>query len=174
LKLPALDGYVLWLLPDHPSEIRLREPIERISKTVNAYPFHPHITIGNVPDIDSGKLTHLLPQIADGIEPFVIQAKSVECRENPYQKLIIVLESHSRLLKVADSIDRIFGKEFGKRDDHHISILYADLHCSELSTERENLKKSFSKSFAINKIALTRLKGTPDEWEIDKVCELKG
>ncbi|MCC5942825.1 MAG: hypothetical protein JJU37_14880 [Balneolaceae bacterium] len=136
MKLPALDGYVLWLLPDESSETELRQPIERISRSLNSSPFHPHITIGRVPKLEERQLIQFLPEIAHGLKPFSITTRSVECREKLYQKLILSLRDHPQVDAAADSIDQIFEGEFGKRDDHHISMLYAQIPCENLSVEK--------------------------------------
>lgn len=174
MNLPALDGYVLWLLPDESSEMELLQPIERISRSVNSHPFHPHITIGRVPDLNEMQLAKTLPQITNDLKPFSITIKSVECRENPYQKLILTLGHHPQIATITDAIDQVFEGEFGKRNDHHISMLYAEIPCANVSAEKDSLRKYLSESFVINKVALVHLRGAPNEWKIVKACELNG
>ncbi|TVR16424.1 MAG: hypothetical protein EA391_08000 [Balneolaceae bacterium] len=173
MSLPPLDGYTLWLLPDEKSASKLGQPIEEISTIFDSYPFYPHITIGRVPYSDPVRLSSLLPSIATGIKPLTITLHSVECRDNPYQKLIFTIKNKLQFTLAADAIDRIFEGDFGKRRDHHISVLYANISCEEFKEDKVNLKCYLSKSFLFNKIALVCLKGSPDKWRIVKACELQ-
>ncbi len=173
MSLPPLDGYVLWLLPDEKSASKLRQPIEKISKIFDSYPFHPHITIGRVPHSDPEKLTSLLPAIAAGIKSLNVAPDALECRDNPYQKLIFTIKDEHQFTGAADSIDRVFEGDFGKRDDHHISVLYANTSCENLEEEKIYLKNYLNKPLLFNKIALVHLEGSPNKWKIVKACELQ-
>lgn len=162
------------MLPDEKSASKLRQPIENISRIFDSYPFHPHITIGRVPYSDPERLSSLIPPISSGIKFLRVVPDSVECRDNPYQKLILTIKNKHQFIVAADSIDRDFAGDFGKRDDHHISVLYKNTSCEDLEEERIYLKSYLSKPLLFNKIALVHLKGTPDEWKIVKACELQG
>ncbi len=173
MNLPALSGYALWLLPDRSSGRLIGKQIEKLSKLFSSHSFYPHITIGKVPDLNEKQLSTALVQIASGIRCFKIKLNNVECRDHPFQKLIVSTINPPLFAECANSIDQTLNGAFGKRDDHHISLLYSDLNCSELVQIEEILKPKLPAVVKMNRIVLVHLQGLPDEWNIVKACELK-
>lgn len=173
MKLPALSGYALWLLPAPSSGKIVRQQIAKLSNTYHSLSFEPHVTIGAAPDWDEVKLKKVPARISSAANPFKIKTKRVDCGEEPYQKITIKTDDPGELYQFADAIDMQFSGSFGKRSNFHLSLLYSTLSCDELHEEVNSLQKMIPAEIELNSIALVKLNGLPDSWEIVEVAEFQ-
>lgn len=158
-------GTVLWLLPDS-SESFFRKTIRECAVAFNAPFFVPHVTLGRVPEDKTGSVSQLTLQVAKNSEEFLMKTQDLQCRDDPYQKLVTTLCSEKNYHSFCDVADQYFGAEFSKREDPHISLLYSHLSCDTIINKTEAIKSSIPQMVDITEIAVVELLGRPEEWKI--------
>jgi 2'-5' RNA ligase len=173
MNLPPVEGTILWVLPDSGSGKHFSSLIGSLANRYNSFPFIPHITIAGVPDWESNEIKKAVNNISGNVEAFRLPVKKIQCGEHPYQKLTIAVEPNSGFKNILREIDHQFNGNFGKREFPHLSLLYSRLNCSGLQKEIENLPHKLPESIGVQTLALVKLDGTPDQWEIIHSRSLK-
>lgn len=166
MKLPAVDGTVLWLLPDIKSAAHYSSVIKELSRKYQSKVFIPHITLSRVPDWDLPQLKRGADRIAEGVSQFSLQAETVKCGNNPYQKITAGIKKTIHLENLFDATDAIFGGKYSKRKYPHLSLHYNTIPCNQFSEEVKNLNQKLQPILTIQQIALVSLKGAPNEWKV--------
>lgn len=166
MKLPDVNGYVLWLLPDHKSAEFYRSEIERLSDQYQSFPFLPHITLSRVPDWNLPRLKTAVAQITEVAQQFFVQLTRVNCGDVPYQKITAEVQKTEQLRNLYDVTDNVLGGNFSKREYPHLSLHYSTGSCREFSAEIENLQGKLRSPIKIAQIALISLEGTPNQWKV--------
>lgn len=98
----------------------------------------------------------------------------LECRNEPYQKLVITLEPEKNYRALCDALDQFFGGRYGKHEDPHISLLYSQLSCEVIKNKTEFIDGRMPEKADIQGIAVVILHGRPGEWEITEQINFKG
>lgn len=162
--LPEIGGSVLWLEPDPSRASHFRKWIMRLSEKYNSPLFDPHITLSRIHDLSPETVKLNLEKIAAQQSAFILNTFSAECREKPYQKIVVPVHENHSLHGLYTTIDEVFGENFSKREDPHLSLLYSNHPCSEL---REIMRQIYFEpnELHIQYITLVNLDGTPETWK---------
>jgi 2'-5' RNA ligase len=161
-----LSGIVLWLIPDGSRESFFSNAIQRFSAATNAPVFIPHITAGRIPDHKCSRVSPILAEIAEQSTPFRLHTKDLECRNHPYQKLVITLSPHKKFQSLCTKIDNVLGGNFSKSEDPHISLLYSHQDCNQIHDSGEKTGGKIPRVVKINEIAAVELRGRPETWKV--------
>lgn len=164
--MPVISGKVLWLLPDNSREPFFYNTISYCSAVFNAPIFTPHITLGRIPDDKTDESHGIVKEIADHFHSFTFSIIDLECRTEPYQKLVLTLNPEKTFQSICKEVDRYFGGNYSKQNDPHISLLYSHLECNQLKDKEMAIGKNIPEIAEICGIALVELRGRPEEWKI--------
>lgn len=126
----------------------------------------PHVTLGRVPD-DKLHLTNLLiNEIAESFHAFSLEICNIECRDEPYQKLVLTLNTGRKFRSICQRVDHFFKGNYSKPSDPHISLLYSHLHCDQIFEKTKYISQHSPENAKICEIAAIELQGGPDKWNI--------
>ena len=156
----------MWLLPDKSLEPFLRNTIRECSEIFNAPLFDPHITLGRVPDEKLGLVSQFITEIAEKFNPVVLNTQDLQCREEPYQKLVLTLQSEKNYHELCDTFDEFFEGNHSKREDPHISLFYSYTGCDTIKNKIETIRGNIPNIVESLEIAIVELRGQPAEWNI--------
>jgi 2'-5' RNA ligase len=157
---------VLWLIPEKGRVSIFDKAIRNLSATFSAPIFTPHITLGRIPAGREAESELIIQELADTFQPFSFVVKSLECRENPYQKLVITLEHGNIFQSMCDNVDRYFNGAYSKPKDPHISLLYSRVNCGRMADKMKELEQNLPKRIAMSGLAGVELNGRPDSWNM--------
>lgn len=127
-------------------------------------PFQPHITLAGVPDWPEDEMIETVKEISKSTPPFQLAVKEVHCKSSPYQKITLEIEKSVDLNSLHQKTDTLFGGDFSKKEYPHISLLYSTMTCKHLQQDLAIIKKDLPQRIYLNRIALIRCKGTPEDW----------
>jgi len=164
--LPAISGKVLWLLTDNSREPYFYNTISYYSAALNAPLFTPHVTLGRIPDKNMDELLRIVNKLADDFHSFTVGIRDLECRTEPYQKLVLTLNPETTFHSICKEADRCLGGNYSKQNDPHISLLYSHLDCNQIIDKEITARKNIPESAEIFGIALVELQGRPEDWKI--------
>lgn len=161
-----MSGIVLWLIPDSSHDSFFNNAIQRFSAATSAPVFIPHITAGRIPDDKCARVSSILAEIAEQTTPFYLHTKDLECRNHPYQKLVITLSPNKKFQSLCTKIDNVLGGNFSKPEDPHISILYSRLDCNQIHDSGKVTAGKIPRAAKIYEIAAVELLGRPVTWKV--------
>lgn len=166
MSLPKLSGSVLWLLPDKRSSALLHGQILSLSGIFQSEPFLPHITLSRVAgELPLAVARDKLQQLAAGTRAFPISMKSIQCRENPYQKIVLEAEGCPPISDLAERAGQLLDQVLSPPEFPHLSLLYSHVSCARIEQELSRLNLEICKKLYIQYIALVRLESIPSEWK---------
>lgn len=174
MKLPEVNGLILWLLPADKPGRHYSGIIKKLAHRYQSYSFIPHITISRVPDWETGQIKSAVDNIVSAVPVFNLPVNSVQCGDHPFQKITVEVHKTEDLKIISDELDRTFGGPFSKRDYPHLSLLYSTMPCGYFSEELEKLESKIQSPIKIEKLALVELTGTPDTWQVIYSRKLAG
>jgi hypothetical protein len=164
--IPKVDGTAIWLLP----EISLCKSLSRIINTLavryKSPEFKPHITLCSLPENAGTDPVQLARNLADQRESFEIETGNVVCRSDYYRKLVIELVPNPSFYEYCNQADHLAPKPISKTHDPHLSLLYSNVSCTNLSNEISELKHQIPAFIPIHGISVVQLNGGPDSWKI--------
>lgn len=164
--IPKVDGTAIWLLPD----ISLSKSLSRIINTLavryKSPEFLPHITLCSLPENTSTDPVQLARNLADRRESFKIDTGNVVCRSDYYRKLVIELLPNPSFYEFCNLADHLATKPISKTQDPHLSLLYSNVSCTNLSNEIPDLRDQIPAYIPIHGISVVQLNGGPDSWNI--------
>lgn len=173
--LPELHGTVLWLRPDPPGTVFFRKWISRLATTYNSPVFAPHVTLSRISDsaIDTETANNTLLKLADRHTSLFLDCLTVECRDKPYQKIVIKTDDPVSLSDLHKSIDYLFGEPFSKKRDPHLSLLYNTLPCTVINKSLQPIKQALPARIHMSEISMVSLAGAPAEWKVVSTISLQ-
>lgn len=171
--LPRVEGFVLWLLTDNSRQPFYHKTILECANIFNGPFFVPHITLGRIPENKRELASGLIHRLAKEDDPFSMETLNVQCRENPYQKLVITLQQEGKYLDLCEAADACFEEECSKRKDPHISLLYGYQDCGIIKNKIESIQSSTPQTAEVNEIAIVELNGRPVDWKIAERVEFR-
>jgi len=166
LQLPKTSGLVVWLLPAPDQARLLKKFISNLSERYSSIPFVPHITLSKVPDIPSEKIIELTNQLSKEQTQVKVNIGEIECRPDPYRKIVLPIDDKIILDNFSNRVNQVFGGEFCKEDDFHLSLLYGSQKCAEIDLGKIRRELPIANELHIQKVALLDLNFTPDKWKI--------
>ncbi|MEX0993908.1 MAG: hypothetical protein WD599_00165 [Balneolaceae bacterium] len=165
--LPSLSGYVFWLLTHQETEKRIRAIMDGLRAWVEFPDFRPHVTLADTEIRNPDTLRQIADQLANMHTPIRIQSEKIDWEEHPYRCLYIKLKKNKVLMDIRQQAFRLMKKDQNAELYRpHISLVYGVLK------EREKMKLGKTVDFpenteiVLNQIAICRVSGTPDKWEI--------
>lgn len=159
-------GSVLWLLPDKTTSEDLAGLISSFSSKYETPVFDPHITLAGVPKNSGNEVLSLIKSISRENSEFTVSLGKVVCGDRPYQKLMVNIEPSPAFLYFCKRADDIFDGDYSKKENPHFSLLYGDISCKDLVSEKEFAQIKLPERVLISAIALVELNGTPENWKI--------
>jgi len=172
LKLPKVNGYYLWLLPDDSTSEIYRTEINRLASNYNSIPFEPHITISSLPDREPEELNKILQKICKKINSFIIDFNNAVYGEHPYQKITLPARPTAEFTSICHVIDSVLDGDFSKKTFPHLSLLYGYQPRELLLDELEAHKNKSFPPATIKYLALYKLEGLPNHWQLVRKIEL--
>jgi len=151
-----------------------QKTIRKCSAAFDAPVFDPHVTLGRVPEDKAYLVSQFLSQLESNFRSFPLKTKELQCRKEPYQKLVITLQPEKNYRALCDVLDQFFGGRYSKPEDPHISLLYSQLSCEDIKKQTDFKDGRIPEKADIQGIALVKLYGRPGEWEITKQINFKG
>lgn len=110
-SLPALSGYVYWLLTDPVTEERIHTNMNRLRTKVEFPYFMPHVTLTAV--FGQTELTSIrqnAERIAHNFAPIRVQSEMISGEEHPYRCLYIKLKKSRPLLNIRRMAFRLMNR----------------------------------------------------------------
>lgn len=150
--------------------------IKNLAETYHSESFQPHLTLAGVPDWTEEQMVHGIKRLAATVSPLELSLEKIHCKRSPYQKITIEVERSGALNTLHQKIDKLFGGNYSKTKYPHISLLYSRLECNDLQQVASEIKYRLPPKSILDRIALIRCKGTPEEWRtlyIGKMEECK-
>lgn len=144
-----------------------------MAKAYSSPVFAPHITLSGISDISAGDASEILPKISGRHSLFPLDCLAVECREKPYQKIIIKVRLSDPLSELHETIDQAFGGSFSKKKDPHLSLLYSNLPCNVMSDSIQQIKQKMPDKIHMKDISVVSLAGSPEEWKVQSTVSLQ-
>lgn len=172
MSLPKLTGYVCWLIPEESGSVIFRDLIKNLSQKYAAPVFSPHITLCHV-SVEDAETGTSLSRFCKSVSPFQITFQNVQCRNHPYQKIVLPIQVPAGLQKVYEACKEWIPEKEIKSADPHLSLLYSSLPCSKLKEDMIQVKAKLPLEVTIQKAVLVRVSGGPDQWEIIESCALE-
>jgi 2'-5' RNA ligase len=174
LKLPEVNGLILWLLPADNAARHYSDIIKKLAYSCQSYPFIPHVTISRVPNWESDQIKRAVDKVSAAVPLFDLPVETIHCGDQPYQKITVEVHKTEDLKKLSDELDCVLGGPFSKREYPHLSLLYSTMPCNDFTEEQEMLKSEILSPIKIEKLALIELTGTPDTWQVMYSKKLTG
>lgn len=160
-----------WLIPEESEAVIFRDLIKNLSQKYAAPVFSPHITLCHVSaeNVETGTF---LSGFCKTVSPFQITFQNVQCRNHPYQKIVLPIQAPSGLQRVYETCKEWIPEKEIKSADPHLSLLYSPLPCSKLKEDIVQVKAKLPLEVKIQKAVLVRVSGGPGQWEIIESCAL--
>lgn len=175
MNLPAIHGYVYWLLFTEKSSHIIELWTEKLKKQIFIPFFLPHLTLTRASDeLSENELRVIAETIASHTPELRLEATGLDGKQHPYQSLYIKVKPSSRLVSLRSEL--VNGMQIEKETGYtpHISLIYGKLD----EEEREKLKREVplksGTRFWANRLALIKLEGTPRDWSVIHTQNLSG
>lgn len=160
-----------WLIPEESGAVIFRDLIKNLSQKYTAPVFSPHITLCHVSAEDAETGT-FLSGFCKTVSPFQITFQNVQCRNYPYQKIVLPIQAPAGLQKAHKVCKEWIPETEIKSADPHLSLLYSLLPCSRLKEDVVQVQAKLPLDATIQKAVLVRVSGGPGQWEIIESCAL--
>lgn len=146
------------------SETIFSRIINSLAEKFISEPFQPHLTLAGVPDWDEERMVEEVKNIAGSTSQLELPLEKVRCKHSPYQKITVEVERAEALSSLHQRTNNHFEGSYSKTDYPHISLLYSHLECEGLQQIISEINEYIPQKVLLNRIALVRCKGTPDDW----------
>lgn len=172
--LPDLDGTVLWLMPDQKGSATLQGMITSLAREVHSPGFLPHVTLARLPAVSAAGSEEWVTWIARQSPSFHITVDSAECRNHPYQKIVLPFKKPKPLDQAIHALEQKTGDKQIRREDFHFSLLYSRLPCDALRKQVGKVRFQLPLRVTIQKVAVVQLAVRPEDWTIISSADLGG
>jgi len=134
-----MQRYSIFLTPSEPYFAYLETLIRELCGKHGGHPFEPHVTLYSGDLRDMGALKVALSAATQGIGPFTLDVKGIECREEYFRSLFIAFEENPVPAEVNARIRDGLGMESGYELSPHLSLLYSDMPLRDKTALAKNL-----------------------------------
>ncbi len=166
MELPNVKGHVFWLLFSDKSNRWLNENMKRVRKQVKSPSFIPHLTLLPAPEMPDERVFGKLDQFTLQQLPFQLPLTGIGHDDFPYQAFYLEASRSIPLLKLRKDLAELFGLEPNENYRPHVSLLYGSYSENEIEMLKALVAWPESRAVDITEIALVRLEGRPEEWEV--------
>lgn len=164
---PLKERLSIWLLPTGGDTDPYREVIAQLSKRHTAPVFPPHITLIGGRTEDEQTLQAICEGLADVTKPFAVRFSEVRTHEAWHQALALLVQEPEMCTKLHAAVCDVLGRSADPQFQPHLSLLYKpglppDVQQALIldMQEREALRRTIT----LDRIALWRTSGAPDQW----------
>lgn len=166
-QLPESTGYSIWLLPDEMSSTLIQSAIRSLSEIFSSVSFLPHITLTGIPEGPSFSiLKGFIKDLSESVKTFSVHTNEVICGRAPYQRFKLEVEDNLNLFKLSAECDKKFKGDYSKYGDFHFSLFYGFNRCEEIRDRFEKIDVNLPSKLYVQKIAVVKLDGPPEKWEM--------
>lgn len=175
MNLPAIHGYVFWLLLSDESSQIVEEWVDKLKKKIPIPPFAPHLTLSRVPDEPvEHELLAIAGSIASQCPAIHLEADGLDGKQHPYRSLYIKISPSARLLSLRSELISRLQTEKEPGYNPHISLVYGNLKENEREKLKEVIDLRPGTRFLADRLALIKLEGTPRQWTVIHTQKLSG
>ena len=164
--------YSIWVTPANIDSQYLSQIIQELSNTFNTCKFQPHCTLWSRIDLPLKNLIPVVKSSYQGIAPFTVKVKKIDCAQSYDKTLFIQLHDHISLSQLQQGIQNSLGDAFHYQFDPHISLLYKD----DMSENKKlNIAGSISikSKFKIENIVINETGNQIEKWKVVYKQKLK-
>lgn len=163
--LPKLNGRVLWLIPSDTFSSIYQKEILRLAGRFNTASFTPHLTLGGLPDqLLESTVSNVREVVNETRGDISLNHKSVDCSSSPYQNLVHSLQPDSKLRLLQSDLKAAI-TNYEPKTEYHISLMYGQVPCEELTEETEFFILKLPQSIRISRICIIQLAERPELWK---------
>lgn len=170
---PRSSEYVLWLLPEQQSKVKIKACIESLSRRFSTPVFEPHITLAKVPDRPVKELKNLVHLLCGQHFSIPVSLDLPHCGEPPFQRFSATIKNPDKIIDLSNCFDSLCDGSFGKKSGFHLSYLYGSTSCDELLEFVNSAREDFLQILYIQRLALVDVSGDVPNWKIMYEAELK-
>lgn len=165
-SLPKSYGSVIWMIPEPGSAKIIQAEINRLSDQFGTQAFQPHITTCRIPEtVSLSEAEQKLDQITAQHFPFEVRFSELKTSAHPFQKLTLSLAYSENCNSLLNKLNKFFNDN-RKFADLHLSLLYGYLSGSKFESKISETRKRLPDSITIPALAIVKLNGEPENWEI--------
>jgi putative hydrolase of the HAD superfamily len=122
-----MQRFSIFLTPSAADYSYLDGLIRELCGTYGGHPFEPHVTLYSGELLDLVALLQVVSAAVQGVRPFALDIRRIDCREEYFRSLFIEFEDNPLPGEICERIRRGLGIESGYELFPHLSLLYSDL-----------------------------------------------
>jgi len=175
MNLPPVYGYVIWLLLSKESNRDIKTWMKRLREKTESPFFVHHLTLVRPSDrIDEQQIIEEIEKIADQQELLRLSVTGIEGKKSPYRAFYLKIKPSDSLLALHSKLETSIGEPGNKEFNPHVSLLYGSLSDNKYDELKKEIQLPDQYQMTGNSLAVVRLDGTPDQWNIVHQSTLRG